>query len=394
MNNQKLKIAALKDEIISSYNEIFTWSKLRLDIIEAFNKTDRHKFVDSYYEDDNKTIVCFNSEEETNKLSKIYSNYYLPILISEDGEVLSSISQPSLVLYMLNISNIKEGDRVLEIGTASGWNAALMSELVGETGEIDTLEVDESLANSAKNRLQKFKYDNINVYCEDSLGIERKSKYDLIIFTVGAYDIPKEYYSKLTENGTLILVLKSKSNGDSLYALKKSGNSFNAEDGIPCGFVQLKGQFSYKNQNQSEIDERIKSLFYEKDNEIVKYWFGGNKVGDFDKRSYSFMSYLSLYDSYFVSLNIKNILTFDSYNEQEHSIALFQNGILCTSKNKWANERLQKALNYWTKIGMPIPSSFSLEIRMKSKKRNKKRDEIVVVGDENYFYYSLENRNI
>ena len=389
-----MKIEKLKDEIIKSYNEIFTWSKLRPDIIEAFYKTDRHKFVDTYYEDDNKTIVSFNSEEETNKLSKIYSDYYLPILISQDEEILSSISQPSLVLHMLNISNIKKGDRVLEIGTASGWNAALISELVGVTGEVDTLEIDKSLADSAKNRLQKFNYDNINVYCEDSLGLERKSIYDLIIFTVGTYDIPKEYYSMLKENGTLVLVLKSKSNGDSLYALKKSDSSFIAIDGIPCGFVQLKGQFSYNYKKQSEISERIKSLFFEKDNEKIKYWFGGNKVGDFDKRSYSFMSFLSLYDSYFVSLNIKDTLTFGIYNKHEHSIALFQNEILHTSKNKWANERLQRALNYWTKIGMPLPSSFSLEIRMKNKKRNKKREEIVVVGDENYYYYSLENRSV
>ncbi|MFD0797174.1 protein-L-isoaspartate O-methyltransferase [Maribacter chungangensis] len=387
------KITHLQNQIIDSYNQIFHWSELREEIRDSFFKIKRHLFVDKYY--DNDAVVNFSSTTEIEKLEKIYSDYYLPILIAKDGEILSSLSQPSLVLYMLNISNINKGSKVLEIGTASGWNASIISDMVGNNGQVDTIEIDRNLTEKAKSRFKRLGYNNIHVFCDDNLGVNLEGPYDTVIFTVGTYDIPKEYYSLIKENGTLILVLKNPGNGDTLYALRKEGNSFIANDGISCGFVQLKGKYSFNelNYNMINLNPVISEILLSKESHIRKYWFGGNKLGNFESRSSSFKSFLSIYDSYFISgdltIDKTKKIVFGIYNKDEQSVALFYDDKIHYSKATWAYERLLNCMFEWVKLGMPIIPSFKLEIRFKEEKRSKVKGEIVKVRDENYYYFSI-----
>ncbi len=114
-----------------------------------------------------------------------------------------TISQPYTVAFMLQSLELKKGDKVLEIGTASGWNAALISVIVGPKGKVFTTEIIPELAESAKSRLKKIK--NIKVIATDgSIGLKEYSPFDKIIVAAACPEIPEELISQLKENGILI----------------------------------------------------------------------------------------------------------------------------------------------------------------------------------------------
>ena len=153
------------------------------EILEAMNKIDRKDFMPSNFK------------------SEAYLDEAMPI---EKGQ---TISQPSTVARMLQLLELKKGDSVLEIGTGSGWNAALIGFLVGKKGKVLSLEIITELAEKAKTNIKKQKLENVVVKEENFLKI--KQKFDKIIFTAGIL-YPKEIkieefaYEHLKNKGILV----------------------------------------------------------------------------------------------------------------------------------------------------------------------------------------------
>ena len=103
-----------------------------------------------------------------------------------------TISQPATVVAMTEALDIKKGQKILEIGTGSGWQSALLSKLVGETGTVYSVEIIDDLVKMAKDNLKKLTIENVNVIKGDgSLGLEKYAPYDRILVTAGSPDIPK-----------------------------------------------------------------------------------------------------------------------------------------------------------------------------------------------------------
>ncbi len=91
---------------------------------------------------------------------------------------------------MLEQLQLEPGQRVLEIGTGTGYNAALMAHIVGETGQVITIDIDEDIVEGAREHLAAAGYDSVQVVCGDGgLGDVSAAAYDRIIFTVGANNI-------------------------------------------------------------------------------------------------------------------------------------------------------------------------------------------------------------
>lgn len=128
-------------------------------ILDAFAKIDRKKFVFKECQD------------------SAYDDIALPV---EAGQ---TISQPSTVARMLSLAELKTGDRVLEIGTGSGWNAALIADVVSKQGKVTSLDIHEELVENAKERIKKLKIENVEIKKEDFRKIE--DKFDKIIVTAG-----------------------------------------------------------------------------------------------------------------------------------------------------------------------------------------------------------------
>ncbi|HEX9988220.1 MAG TPA: methyltransferase, FxLD system [Chloroflexia bacterium] len=162
----------------------------------------------------------------------------------EDGMAISSSSQPSLMAAMLEQLELEAGHRVLEIGAASGYNAALMAHIVGEGGHVVTIDIDEDLVQGAREHLAAVGFTNVEAICADGgFGYEEAAPYDRIILTVGAWDIAPAWWGQLRDGGRLVIPLAIKGPQKAI-AFQKAGDCLESLSVKDCGFIRLRGAFA------------------------------------------------------------------------------------------------------------------------------------------------------
>lgn len=183
-------------------------------VLNAMRKVDRHKFV----------------PEEIRH--QAYSDRPLPI---GEGQ---TISQPYIVALMTGLLELKGGDRVLEVGTGSGYQAAILAELANY---VYTIEIIESLALSAENLLRELGYRNIDVKIGDGyIGWEEFAPFDAIIVTAATSHIPQPLLDQLKEGGRLAIPV-----GDYYQELKKITKvkgRVKSQNVTPVVFVPMTGK--------------------------------------------------------------------------------------------------------------------------------------------------------
>src|SRR5690606_6869724 len=147
--------------------------------LKAMRKVERHLFVP----DQNR--------------SQAYNDSPLPI---GHGQ---TIPQPYIVAYMTQLLNVSQGDKVLEIGTGSGYQAAILGEIAKE---VFTIEIVEALGEQAKRRLKALGYDNVTVIVGDGYsGFQKEAPFDAIMVTAAAGDIPSPLIEQLKDGGKLVM---------------------------------------------------------------------------------------------------------------------------------------------------------------------------------------------
>ncbi len=155
----------------------------------------------------------------------------------EDGVSISSVSAPYLIAEMLGQAS---GRHVLEVGSG-GYNAALLREIAGPSGSVTTVDIDPDVTDRARACLDAAGYTDVQVVCVDAeFEIEPGRSYDLIIVTVGAWDISPAWISQLTDGGTLVVPLRTLGMTRS-WALQRSGNHLVSRSNLLCGFVPMQG---------------------------------------------------------------------------------------------------------------------------------------------------------
>ncbi|MCS7303800.1 MAG: protein-L-isoaspartate(D-aspartate) O-methyltransferase [Thermoguttaceae bacterium] len=184
-------------------------------VIEAMRTTPRHEFV------------------PLNQRQYAYLDMALPI---GEGQ---TISPPFIVAYMTEQLDPQPTDRVLEIGTGSGYQAAVLSPLVKE---VYTIEIIESLARRAAQTLKRLKYDNVFVKAGDGyLGWPEKAPFDKIIVTCSPEKVPPPLVEQLREGGRMIIPLGQRYQ-QIFYLLKKENGQLVQEALKPALFVPMTGQ--------------------------------------------------------------------------------------------------------------------------------------------------------
>jgi protein-L-isoaspartate(D-aspartate) O-methyltransferase len=160
-----------------------------------------------------------------------YADNALPIACGQ------TISQPYVVAYMTEQLQVKPNHRVLEVGTGSGYQAAVLSRLARE---VVTLERYRTLANAARTRLKTLGYDNVEVLLGDGLGGEPlRAPYDRIMVTAAAESIPPALIAQLADGGIMVLPLGPHGGAQELLKLTRSGQGVERENLIPVRFVPL-----------------------------------------------------------------------------------------------------------------------------------------------------------
>jgi len=192
-------------------------------VIEAFRKVPRHLFVPEEFR------------------SHSYNDHPLPI---GEGQ---TISQPYMVALMTDILNLSGEEKVLEIGTGSGYQAAILAEL-GK--EVYTVERHRALAERAEKVLKDLNYQNVRVLVGDGTkGWKEFSPYQKIIVTASAPDVPQPLFEQLDEMGRLAIPIGGRWSQDLVLVEKRKGNMI-TKSICGCVFVPLIGEYGY-----GDIDE-------------------------------------------------------------------------------------------------------------------------------------------
>ena len=132
-----------------------------------------------------------------------YLDEPLPLLAGQ------TISQPTTVAIMTDSLNVKPGQKVLEVGTGSGYQAAILAELVGPKGKVFTVERIKALVQFAKKNLKRYK--NVKViYTDGTKGYTKAAPYDRIIVTACAAQLPDILFAQLKEKGIMVIPIEDK----------------------------------------------------------------------------------------------------------------------------------------------------------------------------------------
>lgn len=181
-------------------------------VIEAFLRVPRHLFVPKEYED------------------LAYQDSPLPI---GSGQ---TISQPYIVALMLELLELREDHRVLEVGAGSGYQTALLAELVSEVYSIERIP---ELLDEARERLRRLGYTNVFLFVGDgSKGLPEFAPYDRIIVSACARRIYEAWIEELKDGGLIVLPLEDK-RGQNLIRARKRGEKLIIENHGGCVFVPL-----------------------------------------------------------------------------------------------------------------------------------------------------------
>ena len=219
MNEIALKYERMREEMVKKQIETRGITDPR--VIAAMLKVPRHLFVSDALSD------------------QAYGDFPLPI-----GEQ-QTISQPYIVAEMTQSLNLNEEDRVLEIGTGSGYQAAVLAEIAFR---VYTIERIYSLYSKARSLFDRLHYHNIVMkYSDGSLGWESESPFDAIIVIAGSPDVPKTLINQLAMGGRMIIPVGNKHSQD-LIKLYRDERGIHKTNLGGCRFVKLLGEHGWREE--------------------------------------------------------------------------------------------------------------------------------------------------
>jgi protein-L-isoaspartate(D-aspartate) O-methyltransferase len=199
-----------------------------LHVIRAMRTVPRHEFI------------------RPDMLKHAYSDHALPIGLEQ------TISQPYIVAYMLEQLDLTGQETVLEVGTGSGYQTALLSHLARE---VISLERHGPLAEQAAQALEKLGCENVTIHVGDgSQGLSDMAPFDAIIVSAAAPSLPTMLMSQLAERGRMILPVGDR-HRQYLEKVVRVGNSWHVEQLIPVVFVPLLGKHGF-GQHERESGRR------------------------------------------------------------------------------------------------------------------------------------------
>ena len=163
-----------------------------------------------------------------------------------DGQPISSSSQPAIMAIMLDQLTLAPGQRVLEIGAGTGYNAALMQHIVGPAGTVVSVDIDANLVDRAREHLASAGYQDVTVVAADGAeGYPPGAPYDRVIATVGVSDLAPTWLDQAGPGARIVVPLDVRGSQLAVaFGRSGSGGYWVSRSIAPCGFMRMRGSLA------------------------------------------------------------------------------------------------------------------------------------------------------
>ncbi len=194
-------------------------------------------------------------------IEQVYSDTYI-LTKQQNGIPVSSSSQPAVMAIMLEMLAIQPGQRILEIGAGTGYNAALLASIVGKAGSVVTIDIDEDIVAAAHEHLVTAGFSQVQTICGDGgFGYPDGAPYDRVIVTASSSDILPAWREQLKPGGRLVLPFKFTGltthhwlfADQTLLAFEHAGDHLLCTDTYIGGFIPLRGTFAQQPESQIQL---------------------------------------------------------------------------------------------------------------------------------------------
>ena len=386
-------------QLLEQSRRLFYKTPLSAATERAYLATPRHRFVSRYREWGSPEWRQVTAENLAQHLPALYADRPLVLFGDDDANLQSTISQPSFVLRMLDMLQLQAGQAVFELGAGSGWNAALMGQLVGPEGRVFSLELIPEVANAAAKSVEAVGSSNVRIIAADGGdGYAPGAPYDRALFTAGAYDLPRPFYDQLQEGGLLMSVIKLEGGGDTLSVLRKTNGHFESIDSMSCAFVQLRGKHQVDGLDPA-VPEALPDWPELQKHEIsrTRFWWGGKGQETLAWRTMAIRFFLAISEPCFRAFKAEKApvraleeLYFGLWNQERHALVLAREDSLIAYGNESARDQLLERVRQWVELGMPSAASFKLKVYPSDRAVEPGENQWVVKRRESTFLWALE----
>jgi protein-L-isoaspartate(D-aspartate) O-methyltransferase len=395
---RKMNSARYQRQLLDQTQQTYYQTPISDATVQAYLTIPRHLFVRRYRERASKEWCEVNQGNLHQHLATLYADNPLTLFGDDDDHIPSTISQPSFVLRMLDLLQLEPGQTVLELGTGSGWNAALIGQLVGASGKVYSLEIIPELARRASDNLAELGVTNVRVVSADgSDGYAPGAPYDRIAFTAGTYDLSRQFYEQAKAGALLLAVIKNEGGSDNLVLLQKADDCFESRYSMPCGFVQMTGKHKIDNLDPIPV-EALPEWEELQQHEVERrpFWWGGKGREWSIWQTAGIRSFLGVTEPSFRAFKAPKACAgateyhyFGLWDRANLSLVLAKDGELISYGNASATERLLQLVHRWVDLGMPAASSLSLRVYRNDRSVVAHGDQWLVKRQESQFLWSL-----
>jgi protein-L-isoaspartate(D-aspartate) O-methyltransferase len=175
-------------------------------------------------------------------LERVYSGDAIVTKQDEEGYPISSSSEVGIMIAMARLLDVVPGQRILEVGAGTGYNAAILARLVGERGAITTVDIDGEVADLAREHLARAGFDRVAVSAADGWrGNPANAPYDRIEVTASVADVSPDWIAQLVDGGRIVVPFVLPAGVQAVVGFRKRGDELVSTGVIVGGFMRLRG---------------------------------------------------------------------------------------------------------------------------------------------------------
>ena len=361
--------AEVRERIDAYVDLLVVQGDIRSAAVEAaFRRVPRHKLVDQFFVANKEYSsragyrgVAADPENPTAEdLELIYSPRALITRLDPTGRPSSSTSMPGLVANMLELLRLEPGHKVLEIGAGTGYNAALISEIVQSQPSVVTVDIQPDVVEQTIRLLKAAGFGDIKVIAKDGFfGVAEEAPFDRIIATVGLFDISPHWTDQLSPAGEMLLPVYQ-GGAAPLLRVRREGESLLGRAVGGSGFMPIQGEMHLGAETSTQADVAS-------DSEIERR-AGWNSLGKGMSGRWNFWFFLTASDDRASLLEVPGKDDGDTWSqwtfglkEGPSRVVVGDDELVLVGSAEHLLDRLNELHDLWESHGRPTAGDFDVE---------------------------------